>query len=66
MRLFASLIVGGFAFYFLNIMIQGLNGELSTPGVYFLAMLSIFSFIPAIILFRSGISLIMDQQKRRF
>ena len=34
------------------------------PLAYFNAMMAIFTFIPAVILFRSGIRLIMHMQKK--
>lgn len=63
----AAIFLGGLTFYFLNMFLQqGILSELSyTPSAYFNAMMAIFTGIPAVVLFRSGIKLIMHMQKKR-
>ena len=66
-RFVAALVVGGLTFYFFNLILVDSFTELSTPSsVYWTALFTIFTYIPAVVLFRSGIRLIMYQQKRRF
>jgi len=61
----AAIFLGGLTFYFFSLFLAGLMGMLPITSIYFNAMLAIFSGIPAVILFRSGIRLVMHMQKRR-
>lgn len=65
-RFVGAIIAGGFTFYFFNLTLQELISQTSTysTGTYFLALMTIFSLLPAVILFRSGIRLVMKMQKR--
>ena len=67
-RFVGAIIAGGFMFYFLSLTLTELVSMTSatSTGVYFFALMTMFSAIPAIILFRSGIRLVMGMQKRRF
>jgi len=62
----AAIILGGITFYFFAMFLNEMITETGyVPTAYFNAMMSIFTFIPAVILFRSGIRLIMHMQKKR-
>lgn len=66
-RFVAVIIIGGLVFYFLNLLLVETYTELSAPSsVFWTAMLTLFTYIPAIVFFRSGFRLIMFQQKRRY
>jgi hypothetical protein len=66
-RFIAVLVIGGLVFYFFNMFLTGVFGDLTPNGsVFWSAMLTIFTYIPAIIFFRNGIRLVMYQQKWRF
>ena len=67
-RFVGAIIAGGFMFFFLSLTLNELVSQTSaySTGVYFFAMMTIFSLLPAVILFRSGINLVMKMQKRRF
>ena len=62
----AAIILGGITFYFFLMFLNEMISETGyVPSAYFNAMMAIFTFIPAVILFRSGIKLIMHMQKKR-
>jgi hypothetical protein len=66
-RFVAVIVIGGLVFAFFNMFLSGTFGDLTPSGsVFWSAMLTIFTYIPAIIFFRNGIRLVMYQQKRRF
>ena len=65
-RFVASIFLGGLTFFFFALFIDELLVEIPTSGVYFNALMALFTGIPAIVLFRSGIKLVMHMQKKRF
>lgn len=67
LRFVAAIFIGGLSFYFFFlILFPEVNSILPVSNIYFNAMLSICTGIPAAVLFRSGIKLIMHMQKRSF
>jgi len=54
----------GMAFYFFNIVLFGFMEYLAFEGDYASALLSLWAALPAVVLFFTGIRLIMVQQKR--
>ena len=66
-RFIAVLVIGGLVFALFNMFLSNtFTGLTPTSSVFWSAMLTIFTYIPAIIFFRNGIRLVMYQQKRRF
>ena len=64
-RFIAGIILFGLSFFFLDMMLNTLMETVVTPThVMFSAMLWLFSILPGIVLFSSGIRLIMVNQKR--
>lgn len=66
-RFVAAIVLGGLVFSFFNMILLGSFTGISLPtSIYWSAMLTIFTYILAIVLFRNGIRLVMYQQKRRY
>jgi len=63
-RFIASVILGGLTFYIFNLILQEFMEMLSFTGTYANILSILFAAIPAVIIFFSGIRLIMVQQKR--
>ena len=63
-RFIGALICFGLAFYFLAMMITIFTDLIPFEGLYASALMSLWLALPAIVLFFSGIRLVMVQQKR--
>jgi len=63
-RFIASIIMFGISFYFLNLMLGAINSGIPTVGVWFAALMFLWTLLPAVVLFASGVRLIMTMQKR--
>ena len=65
-RFVAGIILFGLSFFFLDMMLTEVMNTVPVPtNPMFFAMLWIFTAFPGIVLFSSGIRLIMVNQKRR-
>ena len=63
-RFIAAIILFGISFYFLDDFTGLLTGELPVGGTYFSALLFLWSALPAVVLFTSGIKLVISTQRR--
>lgn len=63
-RFVAAIIVFGIMFYFLAIMITGVVDIITFEGQYASVITILWGALPAVVLFTTGIRLIMVQQKR--
>jgi len=63
-RFLGAIICFGLAFYFLGLMVTIFTDLIAFEGTYATALMSLWLALPAIVLFFSGIRLIMVQQKR--
>jgi hypothetical protein len=63
-RFIAAIILFGISFYFLNDFLGLTREYLPTSGSYFSALLFMWGILPAIVLFTSGVRLVIAAQKR--
>ena len=63
-RYIGAIILFGLCFYFLGLLVTALTDEITFSGGYADAMLYMWAALPAVVLFFSGIRLVMVQQKR--
>ena len=63
-RFLAAIILFGISFYFLNDLMSLVTDELPIGGAYFSALMFLWTALPAVVLFVSGIKLMITAQKR--
>ena len=63
-RYIAAIVVFGLSFYFFNVLFTGLTDLIPFTGDYANSLLFMWAALPAIVLFFTGIRLLMVQQKR--
>jgi len=63
-RFIGAILCFGLAFYFLALMVTAFIDLISFEGAYAGALISLWTALPAIVLFFSGIRLVMVMQKR--
>ena len=63
-RFIGAIICFGLAFYFLGLMVTALMELIAFEGSYATALVSLWTALPAVVLFFSGIRLIMVMQQR--
>jgi len=64
-KFIASLIMFGLLMFIYNPVITFLHNDYPTSGVYATAMFWIWGILAAVVLFGSGINLIMEMQRRK-